>query len=59
LCIDAWLALQDKMRPNQGRRQALPKPEVDVEDSGDNASGSDLEEEGGFVDLDLMPVKVE
>ena len=45
------------MRPNQGRRRELPKPEVDVEDSGDSVNGSDLEEEGGFVDLDLMPVE--
>lgn len=55
LCIDARQALRNKMRSIQGRQHELPR--VDAEDSEDGDSG--LEEEVGFVDLDLMPVEVE
>ena len=54
LCIDAQQALWGKMWPIQGRQHELPKANVE-----DSEGDSDLEEEGGFVDLDLMPVEVE
>ena len=55
LCVDARQAVRDKKRPIQGRL-----PEVDIEDSEDSAGDSDLEEdEGGFVDLNPIPVPVE
>lgn len=54
LCIDVRQALREKMRPIQGRQHELPKANVE-----DSEGDSDLEEEGGLVDLDLMPVEVE
>ena len=54
LCIDARQALRQRMRP-QAIQQELPK--ANVEDS--EGGNSDLEEEGGLVNPDLMPVDVE
>jgi hypothetical protein len=57
LCVDARQAFRDKMRPIKGKRHASDLPKADIEDSED--SDSDLEDaEGGFVDLNLMPVEV-
>ena len=42
------------MQPIQGRQHELPKANVE-----DSEGDSDLEDKGGLVDLDLMPVEVE
>ena len=42
------------MRPIQGRQHELPKANVE-----DSEGDLDLEDKGGLVDLDLMPVEVE
>ena len=55
LCIGARQALREKLRPIQGRQHDLPKAKDEDSEDGN----SDLEEEGGLVDLDLMPVEVE
>ena len=56
LCIDAWQALRNKIRPNPARLGQPELPNANVEDSEGN---SDLEERDGLVDLDTMPVEVE
>ena len=55
LCIGARQALREKMWPIQGRWHDLPKAKDEDSEDGN----LDLEEEGGLVDLDLMPVEVE
>ena len=55
LCIGARQALREKLRPIQGSRHNLPK----AKDENSEDGNSDLEEEGGLVDLDFMPVEVE
>ena len=55
LCIGARQALREKMWPIQCRWHDLPKAKDEDSEDGN----LDLEEEGGLVDLDLMPVEVE